>query len=171
MRCQLAARTRPDAEAVIGLLRRMTILRADLSGRPTYRQLIRRVRDVATEAYLRLEFPLEAACPEWGPLHPTYAANPPIVFNFIEGLGQDLTLPGLSVFRLQLPQEEVACFVPLVFVVIAQEKEILVQLKSRLVNYTRAKAMEYLDAFRSTLRRLVAAPDRRLPATPRTVRP
>ncbi len=171
VRCQLAAHSRPESEGVIGLLRRLMVLRTDLSGRPTPRQLLRRVRDVATGAYLHMDFPLEAACPEWHPLHPSYESNPPVVFNYIECKGRDLTLPGLCLSRLQLPPEDVATFVPLVVVVIAQEKEILIQLKSRVVTYSPPKAMEHLDAFRSILRRIVAAPDRRLSGTPRRGQP
>ena len=51
-----------------------------------------------------MDFPVEAVCPQWSTLHPGYAANPPIVFNFIEGFGHELSLTGLSLSCfLQLP--------------------------------------------------------------------
>ena len=109
-----------------------------------------------------MDFPVEAVCPQWSTLHPGYAANPPIVFNFIEGFGHELSLTGLSLSRLQLPTEDGAGVSPAVFVVIAKEKEIEVQLKSHDVTYSQKTAMGYLEAYRSILRRLVEEPDSRV---------
>ena len=47
----VANRNRPETERLIGYFVNMIALRADLSGNPTVRELLARVREVALEAY------------------------------------------------------------------------------------------------------------------------
>lgn len=53
-----ANREMPETEGLIGFLLNMLVLRVDLSGNPTFRQLLRRVREVALEAYAHNDLPL-----------------------------------------------------------------------------------------------------------------
>jgi amino acid adenylation domain-containing protein len=55
----IANRTDVEAEGVVGLFANTLVLRTDLRGDPTVRELIRRVRDVALGAYAAQEFPFE----------------------------------------------------------------------------------------------------------------
>ncbi|MDE3155807.1 MAG: amino acid adenylation domain-containing protein [Acidobacteriota bacterium] len=54
-----ANRERPEIEQAIGLFANMLALRADVSGTPTFRDLIRRTRRTAAEAYAHQEPPFE----------------------------------------------------------------------------------------------------------------
>ncbi len=63
----VANRTRPETEPMIGYFVNMLALRADLSGNPTGREFLARVRDVALEAFEHQEIPLEALIPALGP--------------------------------------------------------------------------------------------------------
>ena len=63
----VANRSRPETERLIGYLVNMLALRADLSGKPTAREFLARVREVALEAFENQEIPLEILIPALGP--------------------------------------------------------------------------------------------------------
>ena len=63
----MANRNRPETERLIGYFVNMIALRADLSGNPTVRELLARVREVALEAYENQEIPLEVLIAALGP--------------------------------------------------------------------------------------------------------
>ncbi|MER7702514.1 amino acid adenylation domain-containing protein [Kitasatospora sp. NPDC097605] len=54
-----AGRRHPDTERTIGFFINTLTMRTDLSGRPSGRELLTRVRDVALEAFARTEVPFE----------------------------------------------------------------------------------------------------------------
>lgn len=56
----MANRGRAEVEPLIGYFSNMVVLRSDLSGDPSFRELLRRVRRTATEAYAHQEFPFES---------------------------------------------------------------------------------------------------------------
>ena len=55
----IASRDRPETAGLIGYLANMLVLRTDLSGTPSFRELLGRVRTITLEAYLHQELPLE----------------------------------------------------------------------------------------------------------------
>ncbi len=54
-----AGRTHAETEGMIGCFMNVLVLRSDLSGNPTFRALLRRVRDTAIGAYANQEIPFE----------------------------------------------------------------------------------------------------------------
>jgi amino acid adenylation domain-containing protein len=62
----VAARGRPETEPLIGLLTSLLALRADLSGEPTFRELLRRVRATVLDAFANPDVPFARLIEEMG---------------------------------------------------------------------------------------------------------
>ncbi len=63
----VANRTRAETERVLGYFVNMLAFRADLSGNPTVREFLSRVREVSLEAFENQEIPLEVLIPALKP--------------------------------------------------------------------------------------------------------
>ena len=102
----IANRTRPETEGLIGYFANTLPLRLDLSGEPSWSELLRRVRNVALEAFDHQDLPFERLVEALG-LERTAAHTP--LFQALVGLleGADLSafsFPGLSVSRIPIPR-------------------------------------------------------------------
>jgi hypothetical protein len=63
----IAGRDRPDTQAVMGCFLNTLVLRTDLSGNPTFRELLKRIRETALDAYANQEIPFEKLLQELRP--------------------------------------------------------------------------------------------------------
>lgn len=99
----IAGRTQVQLENLIGFFVNMLPLRTDLSGNPPFRELLRRVRNVALDAYAHQEMPFEKMVEELRPVR--NAARPPVVqvaFVLQNTPGRDFKLPGLTITPLDV---------------------------------------------------------------------
>ncbi|MGL5833768.1 MAG: non-ribosomal peptide synthetase, partial [Waterburya sp.] len=94
----IANRSRPELEVAIGIFLNTLVLRSDLSGDPTFAELLKQVKRVALEAYSNQDLPFEKIVAR---LHPERDINQSPLFQVMFILynlpSSDLELPGLKV--------------------------------------------------------------------------
>jgi aryl carrier-like protein len=96
--CPIANRPRPETEALIGFFGSTLVLRTSLSGNPTFRELMVRVRDVTLGAYAHSDVPLQRLVKELR--RQRDPRRPPlfqVAFAIPDAAPPEVRLPGLTV--------------------------------------------------------------------------
>jgi len=160
----IANRNRPEIEPLIGFFVNSLVLRTDLSGNPTFRELLGRVREVTLGAYAHQDLPFEKLVEELHPerdlsRHPLFCVaialqNTPITA---------LELPGLALSQFEF--DSGTSRLDLEFHLWYSEG-----LKGQIIYSTdlfdRSTIARMLGHFQTLLEGIVADPDRRLADSP-----
>ncbi len=97
----IAGRNRPETEGLIGFFINALPLRTDLSGDPSFKVLLERVRETCLDAYTHQDMPFEKIVEELRPSRdPGHNPIFDILFNVADRSERTLTLTGCQVSKL-----------------------------------------------------------------------
>ncbi|MCP4549380.1 MAG: amino acid adenylation domain-containing protein [bacterium] len=155
----IAGRDRHEIEGLIGFFLNTLALRTDLSGSPSFWDLLRRVRKVTLDAYAHQDLPFEKIVEELQLLrdlnrHPIFD----VLFNFVNTPPVALESQGMHFDSLELPEAESKFAMTLY----ATERDgaISLRLVYRRDLFCDERMIALLDQFQYLLEQIVAAPDR-----------
>jgi amino acid adenylation domain-containing protein len=97
----VAGRNRPETDGLIGFFINALALRTDLSGNPTFVDLLKRVREVCLDAYTHQDLPFERVVEEINPQR-DLSRNPlfQVMFNMADVSERSFALQGCKVTKL-----------------------------------------------------------------------
>ncbi len=103
----IAGRDRPELEDLIGCFVNTLVLRVDLSGDPSFRTLVGRVREVCLDAYAHQDLPFERLLEALQPRRdPSRTPLFQVLFNMLTEPGPFAGLPGLEAEPIARPEPE-----------------------------------------------------------------
>ena len=97
----IAGRNRPEIDGLIGFFINALALRTDLSGNPTFPELLKQVREVCLDAYIHQDLPFERVVEEINPQRDP-SRNPlfQVMFNMADTSERVLKLAGCQTAKL-----------------------------------------------------------------------
>ncbi len=161
----IAGRGRSETEGLVGLFMNTLALRTDLSGDPTFRELLGRVREVALGAYSHQDLPFEKLVEEVRPERSlTHSPLFQVMFVLHNTPRSGFSLPGFTVQPLAL-ESGVAKY-DLTLVARVAESGLRLKLEYNTDLFGAATITRMHGHFRTLLEACVSDPDRRLSDLP-----
>ncbi|MDQ3252839.1 MAG: amino acid adenylation domain-containing protein, partial [Acidobacteriota bacterium] len=161
----IAGRNRVEIEGIIGAFINMLVLRTDLSGDPTFCELLGRVREVALGAYAHQDLPFEKLVEELQPER-TLSRNPlfQVLFIFGNYAMEELKLPGLNLRLVEFDSKTTQFDMVLEIVEKAEGLSCLIAYNTDLFEAATIRRM--LKHFHVLLEAVLADPERSLSSLP-----
>jgi amino acid adenylation domain-containing protein len=161
----IAGRVRVELESLIGALANALVLRTDVSGDPSFRELLQRTREVALGAYAHQELPFEKLVEE---LHPDRSARHhplfQVMFNFRDFSPGTRELAGLRLEEVRVERGTALFDLSMALVRAPDGVGCGISYNTDLFD---AATIERLAAhYRRLLEHVVSEPDRRLSELP-----
>ncbi|MEA5601256.1 non-ribosomal peptide synthetase [Nostoc sp. UHCC 0252] len=174
----VANRRMQEIEKLIGMIVNNLVLRTDLSGNPTFRELLDRVRQVTLEAYANEDLPFDKVVDVLKPIR-NLSYNPlfQVMFSFHDSAMPDLSLPGLDI-SLHEPISNKSAKFDLDFLVIPRfeqsvqngakrgAKGITLVLEYNSDLFDAATIQQMLEQYQKLLKGIVANPEQRISELP-----
>ena len=161
----ISGRNRSEIEGLIGFFVNTLVLRTDLSGDPTFAELLERTRDVALGAYAHQDLPFEKLVEELSP--PRDLSVAPlfqVVFSMQDARAADFHLAGLQVRFPDIKDDSAK--VDLSLYMFEGDDGIDGELNYAAALFDRETIEEMVRHFETLLRSIVATPTARLSQLP-----
>jgi len=157
----IANRGFAEIEPLIGFFVNTLALRTDLSGNPSFRDLLKRVKDTALGAYAHQDIPFEKLVEELQPTrnlshHPLFQ----VMFALQNAPLQTLEMPGLRLERLRV--DTGTSMFDMSWFVVETPQGLLVRAEYNTDLFDRSTVARALEHFSNLLAGVVAEPDRSL---------
>ncbi len=160
----IAGRTQIETEGLIGFFVNTLVLRSDLSGDPTFRELLGRIREVAIDAYAHQEVPFEKLVEELQPVR-SLSVTPLFQVMFsLQNAGKEIEIPGLTVNGVRISRE--AAHFDLSLSAAAKSDGLSCTLEYRRELFDASTVRRMLKHLEMLLEGIAADPDRRLSQLP-----
>jgi amino acid adenylation domain-containing protein/non-ribosomal peptide synthase protein (TIGR01720 family) len=157
----IANRNRREIEGLIGFFVNTLVLRTDLSGNPTFRELLNRVRQICLGAYAHQDLPVEKLIEALRlPRDLSYTPLVQVAFAFENVPMSSLELPGLNISLLEIDTGTAKTDLTLFMQVGAEGLTAVVEYNTDLFDATTITGM--LDHFQKLLEVIVTEPEQRL---------
>jgi len=162
----IANRRRAELENLIGFFTNTLVLRIDLSGKPSFREVLQRVREMTLGAYEHQDLPFEKLVAELEPERDLSRAPLfQVMFSFSTGAGiQKLELPGLIL--QEIPAAMTTAKFDLLLSVVEQETGIAVMLQYSIDLFEGSRMEKLLSHFQMLLEGIVSDPHRAVDRIP-----
>ncbi len=159
----IAGRNRTEVEGLIGFFINTLLLKADLSGNPSFQALLGRVRKTALGSYAHQDVPFEKLIEELNPRR-DLSRNPlfQVLFNMLNVEDLNLDLDGLTVAPVTIAEGNSKFDITLY--VKEQNHQIHFDLAYNTDLFAPARMVEMLAQFEQLLTQIVARPDRSIQA-------
>ncbi|MCP4405726.1 MAG: amino acid adenylation domain-containing protein, partial [bacterium] len=161
----VANRNHPDLEGLIGFFVNTLVLRIDLSGNPTFRDGLQRVRQMCLEAYAHQDLPFEQLVEALRPVRDV-ARQPvfQVMFDYSPRSDTAFALPGLVATALELPSDTAQFDLSLS--VTDTPEGLWLDMEYTTELFEAATITRLLAHFQTLLAGIAAAPDARLDVLP-----
>jgi amino acid adenylation domain-containing protein len=161
----MANRPRPELEDLIGFFISTLVLRTDLAGRPTFRELLARVRAVTLGAYAHQDVPFEMLVEELQPERGlSHAPLFQVAFNLHNTPREALTLAGLELAPVEVAGGTTVF--DLTLTAMEADDGLFCALEYKTELFAAATAERMLGHFAALLASVAAQPDARLADLP-----
>ena len=161
----IANRTRAEIEGLIGFFVNTLVLRTDLSGNPTFRELLGRVREVTLDAYEHQDLPFEKLVEE---LQPERSLSHSPLFQVLFAVQNmpraPLTLPGLELQAFS--QDRKTSTFDLSLFIGESHNGLTAAFEYNTDLFDESTIARMLRHFEALLQGIVAAPDQRISELP-----
>jgi amino acid adenylation domain-containing protein len=155
----VTSRRSVELEQIVGVFLNTLALRTDLSGAPTFTELLRRVSDGVREAYDHQDAPFELLVERLNPVRsldhtPVFE----VLLNYQEELHETLAIEGVEV-EIENERLDVEAKFALVFYVLVEGDRMHVDMAHRPGSFSAARARTILDQLGSLLAQVCTLPD------------
>ncbi|MEH2082694.1 MAG: amino acid adenylation domain-containing protein [Nostoc sp.] len=157
----ISGRNRAEIEELIGFFVNTLVMRTDLSGTPSFREVLQRVREVALGAYANQDLPFEQLVEELQPeRNLSYTPLFQVMFQLDNTPTTTLELPGLTLSPLEF-HNETAKF-DLTLSMMDTEQGLIGSLEYNTDLFNTATITRMLEHFQTLVEGIVANPNQRI---------